>query len=263
MESSASIHPWERFATDYLTLQRNTEKRYRGSLRTFFENYAYRKSVFDSMKRMSDRLVSSDFNVFRLLQRTTDENVISAVIADMLSPDGTHGQGRVFLDAFKDNVCASFADRIRHRETAPHPTTSWDEQVRVHLEYSTDKGRRIDIVVAFGQHFLLGIENKIHAYDQQNQVRDYLSYLESCGREHALLYLTPSGRRPCHSSISDEHVESKLGKTLFWVSYRGTIAAWLGECARQCESDRYRNFIKDFIECARTYAPLEEDDNGQ
>lgn len=262
MESSASIHPWERFATDYLTLQRNTEKRYRGSLRTFFEHYAYRKSVFDSMKRMSDRLVSSDFNVFRLLQRTTDENVISAVIADMLSPDGTHGQGRVFLDAFKDNVCASFADRIRHRETAPHTTTSWEERVRVHLEYSTDKGRRIDIVVAFGQHFLLGIENKIYAYDQQNQLQDYLSYLESCGREHALLYLTPSGRRPSTFSISDENVESANGKTLFWISYGGDIVTWLKECARHCESDRYRNFIKDFIECVKIYSIM-EDDNGQ
>ncbi len=263
MESSASIHPWERFATEYLTLQRNTEERYRGSLRTFFDNYAYRKSVFDSMKRMSDRLVSSDFNVFRLLQRTTDENVISAVIADMLSPDGTHGQGRMFLDAFMNKICASLEDRSRHPEPAPHMTQFGDEQVRVHLEYSTDKGRRIDIVVAFGQHFLLGIENKIHAYDQQNQVQDYLSYLASCCPDHALLYLTPSGRRPSSFSISDEYVESTHKKTLYCVSYSENIVAWLEECARQCESDRYRNFIKDFIDCVIAYAPLEEDDNGQ
>jgi hypothetical protein len=49
-------------------------------------------------KRLADLHDAPDFNVFRYLKQ--DENLLSDIIADLLDPRGTHGQGPMFLDKF-------------------------------------------------------------------------------------------------------------------------------------------------------------------
>ncbi len=72
--------------------------------------------------------------------------------------------------------------------------------------------RRIDISVqivgADEQRYCLAIENKPYAGDQENQVQDYLAWLNGKYPERfLLLYISPNGERPSEWSIRKTELE--------------------------------------------------------
>ena len=46
-----------------------------------------------------DRVASTRFSVFWYFKR--DESILSGIFADLLRPDGSHGQGATFLDDYR------------------------------------------------------------------------------------------------------------------------------------------------------------------
>ena len=142
--------------------------------------------------REQDRRLARHFNVFRYLR--DDELGLSRIIADLLDPDGEHGQGATYLEAM--------LELLEVREVAPAGSDSG--RVRVVTERGTG-GRFIDITVdvpANGRTFCLAFENKPYAGDQQRQCIDYLEFLKREYGEHFLLvYLPPRHRMPEESSL--------------------------------------------------------------
>jgi hypothetical protein len=118
-----------------------------------------------------------------------NENALSRIIADLLDPLGTHGQGFLLLNALLRRLGL--------------PTAGFRDVVRVAREVQTDARRRIDIVVTTPS-VLLGIENKPTAGQLPNQLADYYRALESRakGRQFALVFL------------SDQKEESAEGKVI-------------------------------------------------
>ena len=112
--------------------------------------------------------------------------------------------------------------------------------------------KRIDIVIAFGERgkdFIIGIENKIGAADQPNQISDYSKELEirAGERKYLLLYLTPNGHAPSTDSIKEvdrEPLENKGG--LINISYRDDIISLFGKFEQSCKADNVRAFLRDF-----------------
>lgn len=47
-----------------------------------------------------NRMTGTQYNVFDILRLATHENSHSLIISDLLNPKGSHGQGKVFLEAF-------------------------------------------------------------------------------------------------------------------------------------------------------------------
>ena len=200
-------------------------------LDNFFSVLHSKLQSYRETKRYMDRFLSTDFNVFKRIEHK--ENVLSDIIADLLDPAGSHGQRHMFLKAFlrRINTNGSLLEQ--------------SERAEVHREFSCDSGR-IDILVTFNSGFRIGIENKLGAGEGYDQVRRYRDCLNRVpGGQFRLIYLTPDGREP--DSISPEE-ENRLRL----MSYRSDALEWLRECVQLCESDKFRWFLRDFMDCIPT-----------
>jgi hypothetical protein len=201
----------------------------------FFTIIRTRVKAAEEQQRRIDRRLATGFNVFHLIE--PDENKLSDILADLLDPGGTHGQGDLFLRVLFERVGLGSAAKLTknakvQREAPTHGI----------LKYR----RRMDVLVDAGA--LLVIENKLDALEQRDQIRDYLAHLDIClrGRKSRLLYLTRDGRPPESLSLSAIE-EEQIGGRLHCWSYQEELRDWLESCRRQCRAPRIGNFLKDFV----------------
>lgn len=173
----------------------------------------------------------SPFEYFR-----PGEVALSRVMADLLSPEGSHGYADRFLAAFL--MCISetrFGDSAR--------------MARIKVNDPTDDGRLIDVTVSSEQ-FILGIENKPWAREGPEQVKDYLQELKKkkTANGYLLLYLSGDGSSP--SSLTPEEIESLTKQNRFRVlKYWTILNSWLDRCEREClavEGAELRSFLGFF-----------------
>ena len=223
-----------------------------------------------------DRRMARQFNVLDYVR--TSELGLSKVIADLLNPNATHGQGTLFLDVLLRGL------KHGSEQSRPLDLTKnygvWevkDQLVRVETEHTIPGGRRLDIWVEVGggnDKRCLAIENKPYAGDGGGQVAAYLDYLEKVYGDgpdrharHCLIYLPGSGEMPANWSIDDKRKEKKKGErdfavmpycsatpsledepesddvAPFLIDY--TLADWFRDCRRACDVDRLRWFLAD------------------
>ena len=113
-------------------------------------------------------------NVFSMFE--PDERRVTNILADLLNPKGRHGQGNLFLNAFLSATDLPEAKRQDH--------------VAVVVDDATSNGRLVDITVSTPG-ALLGIEVKLWARQQTNQLQDYFDHLKkkAQGRPTELIFL--------------------------------------------------------------------------
>lgn len=188
------------------------------------------QSIRDVMK-IYDSKVAFEFNTFNFLR--PDENKHSEILAYFLDPKMKHGQDSIFLDLFLKHL--EFDNLI-------------GDSVKVICEKGIDNQRRIDILLSFnGTKFGLAIENKIGASDQENQVADYLNYLQKNYTNYCILYLHPYGNSPSAVSIKEDKLEIALSeKKLKKISYQLDIISCLQKWSQYCQADKVRSFLNDF-----------------
>ncbi len=217
-----------------------------------------------------NRRLAHEFNIFDFLR--DNEVGLSQIIAHLFNPLANHGQGTFFLQHFLEFVI----NEKNWNHLAPHT-------VNVETEHSTHEGRRIDIYVEIlGENsFVLAIENKPYAGDQENQVLDYLKYLDEKKRDFLLVYLSSGGQGPSEWSFpQNERCEWAEKFTIMAYAEPGddlnesqiteneipgfqyedeyqevkSLAAWLKICKEKCEVDRLRWFLADAENfCTKTF----------
>lgn len=167
-----------------------------------------------------NRMTGAQYNIFELLRLSTHENSHSLIIADLLDPKGSHGQGEVFLEAFKDEL-SNIQQTEGGAKLGEHFLNLTKESVRVltelHLGNKTETdGGRIDIALLSSQETIY-IENKIYAGLQDRQLDRYLSN----GKPVIFLTLT-----------EDDFEQGELPKkpNLFLITYETHISRWLDRC---------------------------------
>jgi len=173
---------------------------------------------------------------FRALSLVSpDENCLSDIIAELLDPHGSHGQGTTFLKLFLSR-CG--------------PVGRFPEnQVRVHRESSTisiaNQKRRIDILID-GVNWGIGIENKAWADEQENQFQDYAEDLENRFGENFLL-IRLTGRDTDVASIDAARLEQLMAQSRFasW-HFDAKLLDWVKECQQYSQSPRVKAFLEDF-----------------
>ncbi|MGZ8223248.1 MAG: PDDEXK-like family protein [Methylobacter sp.] len=160
----------------------------------------------DKQQRVSGEL----FNIFSITKMERSEvNTHSSMIAELLNPFGSHGQGDKFLILFL-------------RILKPDDSFTGMQNSKVFKEKSFNRGRdRIDILVDLKDHVFL-IENKIDAEDGNEQLKRYAEVGASFGKQWHLIYLTKFG--------SDAEEYSHHGVEYQRISYREDILAWLNSC---------------------------------
>lgn len=205
-------------------------------LQNFFNNLKYRLEIFRENKKHTDLYLSSDFNVFNYIY--PDENTISDVIANMLDPNGTHGQGEQFLRNFISEIGMSIDFDKLDVKIRREDTTTYIQSVL----------RRIDITIDYGNgERVIGVENKPWAGEQLDQVKDYMDHLSKKYKDnYVLIYLSGNGTEPKSIEQTFRAALISEGK-LKIVPYIPKLTNWLKACFKDCQSEKIRWFLSDFI----------------
>ena len=215
------------------------------------------QAVLDRKQAVFDRRVAPRFSVFLGPRRADDdfkerEIDLSRAFGGLLDPAGTHGQGDVFLRLFLCEIRRSLDDDLR----GGFPCTD-TRGCGVHLEYSTDEERKIDIVLEMPDNRWIGIENKPWAKEQKDQIGHYYEYLRSRTKAAWVLYLSGNGNDP-------ETLPKKGKERCLTMPYRTrdgkppSLENWIRRCRKQCEAERVRWFLKDFLEYVEeNFAPAD------
>jgi hypothetical protein len=193
-----------------------------------------------------DRELAPRFNVLRHM----GENAVTGILRDLLDPHGDHGQGFAFLQRFL--------------ELSPLivPPKALQKDATVRTQVSTDVGRLLDLVIELPDGAYYGLENKIGAEEQREQVKDYIEFIQKRSGQWRFIFLTPSGNSPeTGPENQSELIESRQ---LACLSYKEDVSKWLRSCASDCSAERVRSFLNDMANWAENLAQAtgEEMDSG-
>lgn len=171
-----------------------------------------------------------NFNVFNVLGLWSEEvKLHSAMLAELLNPEGSHGCGEAFLKIFIEKVLKI---EIIDATNLLSKSVTTTEYYISRINNEGTEGGRIDILIDIPRESgipSLIIENKIYAGDQSNQLLRYYKFAKTkyhSSENFKILYLTLWGS--CASTIS-------TGKDFSFdytrVSYAKNIIKWLEQCA--------------------------------
>lgn len=144
------------------------------------------------------------FEPFKAMGIHGKELVHSRILAAFLNRNESHKLGADFLNAFvmallKPDAVLFSGERLQTEELLKVAVSSAHSQVYRELHC-------IDLVIVFpGQRLVIGIENKVDAGEQVNQVSRYQETLRTrfAGFRQALVFLTPDGRAPKTANAQD------------------------------------------------------------
>ncbi|AYL99238.1 PD-(D/E)XK nuclease family protein [Mucilaginibacter celer] len=184
------------------------------------------KHLLDQVKALNDRykkineLTGENFNVFRILKLESSEvRMHSAFLAELLSPNGSHGQKDKFLKLFLKSFCY---------KNNPIDSESCKVEIEKHTGFIRENGTeggRIDIVITDKHNHQIIIENKIYAGDQVNQLYRYRNYSPKAD----FIYLTLEGNKP--SNLSQNELSIDIDFKCY--SYAHHIIEWLEQCRKE------------------------------
>jgi len=177
-------------------------------------------TTLNSRYKKIAELTGENFNVFRILKMEASEvRLHSTFIAELLNPNGSHGQRDLFLKLFvklfefKKNVFESEGATV---------------EVEKHIGFISEdqnEGGRIDILITDRRNNHIVIENKIHAGDGIKQLLRYKGY----SKKADLFYLTLDSKEPQeYSSLG-----LKLNIDYKCLSYKSDITSWLEDCRKE------------------------------
>lgn len=180
-------------------------------------------------------ITGSGFSMFSPGLLNLDEMTASRILAHLLDPAGSHGQGVFFLR------------KLLQLLEIPEPIPNDAFRVRVALEqvtYGAARPRRLDILLE-GDSFVLGIENKLGAGTGKDQLTDYLDWLRqhSASRYYYLVYLTPHGEDAGEWGLTEE-ARAKHANNFFLLSWEKLLAV-LQDCVSKIPA-RVGYFLEDF-----------------
>ena len=220
------------------------------------------KSLESRYRSELDRNFASRFNYFDYI--SLNELALSRIIASLVDPLETHGQGNLFLNSLIELLIAK---KVSQTLFPPNYLILEGARVSVWTEFAIDSGRRIDIVIEISAEdctLCLAIENKPYAEDQENQVKDYLEFLDQKYKGNFLLiYLTGYGEPPTKYSVDSKYLKRNyLKKQRFVIlpyvkhheeiddysDFRAqtSLVEWLMCCRRRCDAERLRSLLHDF-----------------
>lgn len=190
------------------------------------------KLVVAQNERTKERYSHGElFNVFNILGLESKEvRLHSALLAELLRPNGMSGVGNAFQKAF-----------LAILGLPENYIVDGKVSVELSIGITTDtEGGRIDIIMEDGNHAII-IENKIYAQDQPAQLLRYTNFArDNYPHGYRLLYLTLDGK--------EARDDSAQGCPYQCISYKNEISKWLEECARiSFDRPLVRETIRQYI----------------
>lgn len=184
----------------------------------------------------SDLLLASRFNLFRILGvERLEVTTHSAFLVSLLDPHQFHGQKTLFLRKFID-IC---------KKKKFGPFFPLDDHFGRNIEWTvkpemlTPQGKMDIVVLAESIGFLLVIENKIDAGEQESQLERYWQWMQTQREKfpnRILIYLT----------IAGINAYSMKTGTYYKMSYREDIVDWLRHCIPEVKAERVRDALRQY-----------------
>lgn len=140
------------------------------AVKSFIDTFKSKVDAYEQIKKRVEPQLAYRFSAFNWI--SLNENGLSQQIAYFLNPSEGHGQGDRFLRAFLEYI-----DKRQENAKIKELIALDKLSASVKTEESTKDGRRLDITITFQDKFKIGIENKIWADDQRNQLADYAKHL--------------------------------------------------------------------------------------
>lgn len=164
--------------------------------------------------QQESRSRGEQFNIFHACGVGHYETTHSAILAELLTPQGSHGQGDVYLKEFLSVVGESAF------------LSAFDTSAASVATECAVPGGRLDILITNAKKQAVIIENKIYADDQWEQLKRYNEFAakQYHAGQYAILYLTLWGDEASQQSGED------VAYTC--ISYKETILRWLERCIR-------------------------------
>ena len=185
-----------------------------------------------------EKLTGEKFNIFSILGMESDEvRTHSNFIYELLDAHGSHGYGELFVQLFLDALPG---------------IENYGKIIKVAHEYTTMDNRRIDFLIET-EKYVIGIEMKIYAGDQKDQLLDYHKAIKKrckdSDREPMLYYLTLFGSDASEESTGLSEEEEKYYLPL---SFSYHMHNWIERCIEKTATKpvvrelliQYLNLIK-------------------
>jgi hypothetical protein len=203
------------------------------------------------------KITGEKFNVFKVLDVSTQEvRMHSALIAELLNANGSHGCGSVFLHHFLEQQKEKHKDTSFIRKIEEFTIENSSTKVEYHIGQINEdgtEGGRIDILIQDEHSNQIIFENKINAGDQAKQLIRYNNH----NKRAPIFYLTLDGKRPSHLSINS-NTEIKTinlveGDDFVCISYTVDIMKWLEVCVKESVNfPLLRETIQQYIHLIKT-----------
>ena len=218
-------------------------------LNNFFDPLSSIIKTIVETKKHYNKLLAADFNVLSLIG--TQEVLSTYFFRMLLDPNGPHGQGKIFLRLFLselENSIEQIYGQEKIKLFLPElQKTDMEELIRIKNEFSTTEGQ-IDLFIEWKE-FVLAIENKFWAVDQEEQLKRYAKYLGDYGKRFLLIYLCPTDKEPTEYSLTKEKRDTLEKSGNFLVLHHNDFTlSWLDKSIMHCEAEKVRWFLKDFKE---------------
>lgn len=189
-------------------------------------------------KGLLDYVPLSGYNIFNVLGVNAKEVVMCRFLADLLNPEGRHGYGILFLKSFLEDIlkeCRMSDTLLAHTD--------------VIKEFAIDNDRRIDIVIKNAQ-FLIPIEAKIYADEQEGQCFDYYKN----ARNAKIVYLTRFGSIPSEYSRKKKDGKNILSlNNIQCISWADDIRGWLTKLLARLK-DPIKSMVMQYIDAIHIVA---------
>ncbi|KWT86789.1 PD-(D/E)XK nuclease family protein [Candidatus Magnetominusculus xianensis] len=187
-----------------------------------------------------------EWNSFRVLGIETKEAEFhTPFLYGLLSPYGSHGQGRLFLDSFLRMI----GEKVPGFYKGDIPNPNW------HVEREAEQ---IDLRIC-NDRLNIGffIENKIYTGIRSGQLSRHFKLwqerYEDINRDGGVFYLTIRGDEPSEAAFDSEgeftrsEIELKLGKTRL-LSYKRDVKNWLEGTVATITPQKLKQSIIQYIE---------------
>ena len=238
MSQTITVDEWRIFLSRYKAF---IEERSQLRFDDFISRFGHIKTALKTINQLTEELrkkEASSFNLFKILSIERYEvTTHSAILADLLNPQGSHCQKSIFLQNFLNYFKEKFPEKFPSLSRTEIEQNYWF----VEKEKVTLFGN-LDIVVSCpDKQILVVIENKIDAKEQKNQLLRYNNWMKSQSdyfTTKILIYLTPDGRESL----------TVHGRTYYCFSYHNDILRWLENSLLEVNSSRIVESIKQYNE---------------
>lgn len=206
--------------------------RYKDFLQTWYKN---------------DQTEASRFNLFSILKiKWKEAQVHTPFLTELLNPQGTHSQGSLFYKEFIRVVLPKKDQEIFKNVNTKYLYIKDEEGI---------KNGYIDIFIYHKDKvnpFVLIIENKILAGDQEKQLSRYYKFLKGMPgidrNRMRILYLLPIEDLPSEQSIEKElRQELKEKGVLITISYQHDIINWLRHCIELVKAPKVLSSLTQYL----------------